>query len=199
MEAVAMAAAAIAAGTASAGATGAESYVSDESASASGLGASGQAAERWDWNDPQLYCQNMKLRLRQHRQICMGLSDVAGWGAFVNHGVKKDELLGEYTGELITHGEADRRGKVYDRSNSSFLFNLNDRWVLDAQLRGNKLKFANHSAQANCYAKVLMIDGEHRVGIFAKVDMKAGTELFYDYRYEKDKAPPWAKDRFKEF
>ncbi len=27
-------------------------------------------------------CHNMKLRLRQHKRVAMGLSHVAGWGAF---------------------------------------------------------------------------------------------------------------------
>lgn len=40
--------------------------------------------------------------------------------------VNKNDYLGEYTGELISHKEADKRGKIYDRTNSSFLFDLND-------------------------------------------------------------------------
>ena len=27
-------------------------------------------------------CQNMSLRLRQHKRVAMGLSHIAGWGAF---------------------------------------------------------------------------------------------------------------------
>jgi [histone H3]-lysine27 N-trimethyltransferase EZH2 len=40
--------------------------------------------------------------------------------------VNKNDYLGEYTGELVSHKEADKRGKIYDRANSSFLFDLND-------------------------------------------------------------------------
>ena len=46
--------------------------------------------------------------------------------ATLQNSVGKHEYLGEYTGELISHREADKRGKIYDRENSSFLFNLND-------------------------------------------------------------------------
>ncbi|XP_010263481.1 PREDICTED: histone-lysine N-methyltransferase CLF-like isoform X2 [Nelumbo nucifera] len=138
-------------------------------------------------------CRNMKLLLKQQQRVLLGRSDVSGWGAFLKNSVGKHEYLGEYTGELISHREADKRGKIYDRENSSFLFNLNDQFVLDAYRKGDKLKFANHSPDPNCYAKVIMVAGDHRVGIFAKERINAGEELFYDYRYEPDRAPAWAK------
>ncbi|KAL9378322.1 hypothetical protein Peur_029657 [Populus x canadensis] len=138
-------------------------------------------------------CRNMKLLLKQQQRVLLGRSDVSGWGAFLKNSVGKHEYLGEYTGELISHREADKRGKIYDRENSSFLFNLNDQFVLDAYRKGDKLKFANHSPEPNCYAKVIMVAGDHRVGIFAKERINAGEELFYDYRYEPDRAPAWAR------
>ncbi|KAL6898089.1 hypothetical protein ACP4OV_006685 [Aristida adscensionis] len=138
-------------------------------------------------------CRNMKLLLKQQQRVLLGKSDVSGWGAFLKNAVNKHEYLGEYTGELISHKEADKRGKIYDRENSSFLFNLNNEYVLDAYRMGDKLKFANHSPDPNCYAKVIMVAGDHRVGIFAKERISAGEELFYDYRYEPDRAPAWAR------
>ncbi|BBN12183.1 protein MpCXC3 [Marchantia polymorpha subsp. ruderalis] len=141
----------------------------------------------------QYTCHNMKLLLKQQQRVLLSRSDVAGWGAFLKSTVNKHDYLGEYTGELISHREADKRGKIYDRENSSFLFNLNDQYVLDACRKGDKLKFANHSPNPNCYAKVIMVAGDHRVGIFAKERINAGEELFYDYRYEADRAPSWAK------
>ncbi|XP_057520684.1 histone-lysine N-methyltransferase CLF-like [Amaranthus tricolor] len=64
-------------------------------------------------------CRNMKLLLKQQQRVLLGRSDVSGWGAFLKNGVGKHEYLGEYTGELISHREADKRGKIYDRENSS--------------------------------------------------------------------------------
>nr|KYP63765.1 Histone-lysine N-methyltransferase EZA1 [Cajanus cajan] len=139
-------------------------------------------------------CGNMNILLGQKQRILLGKSDVAGWGAFTKNPIKKNACLGEYTGELITQKEADKRGKLYHRINISFLFNLNDQasWVIDACRFGDKLKFANHSSKPNCYAKVMLVGGDHRVGIFAKENIEAGDEIFYDYYYALESAPAWA-------
>lgn len=135
----------------------------------------------------------MQIRLRQHKRTAIALSSIAGWGAFLLEPASKNELIGEYTGQLVDQTEAERRGKVYDRDDNSYLFNLNLSWVIDARMGGNKLRFANHSTEPNCSAKILMVDGNHRVGIFAIRDIPAGQELLYDYLYQPEQAPEWAQ------
>ena len=138
-------------------------------------------------------CSNMRLRLRQHKRVAAGASAIDGWGAFLLEPARKGDLIGEYCGELVSHAEADRRGKAYDRDDSSYLFNLTSDAVVDARTAGSKLRFANHApgSDANCRPKVVLVDGDSRVGIYASRDLPAGAELTFDYQYEDDRAPAW--------
>ncbi|XP_023645619.1 histone-lysine N-methyltransferase MEDEA [Capsella rubella] len=133
-------------------------------------------------------CKNMQFLLNKNKKLLIGRSDVQGWGAFTLHSIKKNEYLGEYTGELISHAEAEERGRVEDRTGYSYLFTLNDQLEIDARRIGNKLKFLNHSSKPNCYAKLMIVRGDQRIGIFAEKAIEEGEELFFDYCYGPDHA-----------
>ncbi|KAL7684290.1 putative SET domain, tesmin/TSO1-like CXC domain, pre-SET CXC domain-containing protein [Plasmopara halstedii] len=143
-----------------------------------------------------LLCQNVNmLRGGIHKNVGVAFSATHGWGAYALEPIQKDEFVLEYTGELITDEEAERRGAIYDRKSISYLFGVNSEYVVDAARKGNKAKFANHKAKnvANLDVRIIASNGEHRIGLFANEAIEVGAELFFDYGYTHETAPTWSQ------
>ncbi|KAG5182077.1 enhancer of zeste 2 [Tribonema minus] len=145
--------------------------------------------------DPDL-CTMCHFSCRRHKRLLIAPSDIAGagWGAFAHSEIRKGEFVCEYLGERISQHEADRRGPMYDVRNRSYLFNLNSEAVIDQHRKGNKSKFANHSElNPNCGSRIIMVRGDHRIGIFALRDIAAQEELLFNYRYREGEVV-WTKE-----
>ena len=109
-----------------------------------------------------------------------------GFGAFTDTGFEKNDFVIEYVGEVIDDQECTRRLAESKKNGleNFYLFQISNNCVVDAQFKGNKARFLNHSCDPNCYSQKWNVGNQIRVGIFAKLDIPAGSELTYNYNFE---------------
>lgn len=111
-------------------------------------------------------------------------STIQGRGVFATRLIKRGTRIAEYTGERISNREADRRyNDDRMKRHHTFLFTLDKNTVVDGapSAGGGDASLINHSCDPNCEA---IIRGK-RIFIQARRDIYPGTELAYDYQYER--------------
>lgn len=116
-------------------------------------------------------------RIRRRRYV-VRRSSIHGRGVFALASIRKGTRLMEYTGERISHEEADDRyGEEHEHSPHTMLFAVDDAVVIDATRYGSSARYINHSCRPNCEA----IDEDGRIFIEALRNIRPGEELTYDY------------------
>lgn len=127
--------------------------------------------------------------------IIVRRSPIHGTGVFAARDIAAEEEIIYYEGRIVTHDEADEGA---EDDGHTFLFTLNDMFVIDGGVDGNDARFINHSCEPNC--EPWLVEGEDgdpaldRVVIQAMRPIGAGEELSYDYGITMD-APATAEDR----
>jgi uncharacterized protein len=113
-------------------------------------------------------------------------SKIQGKGAFAIRRIAKGAQIIEYLGECISDDEADIRYPDDEMGrHHTFLFAIGDGdRVLDAGPLDWPAKYINHSCDPNCEA---LEEEDGRVFISALKNIGVGTELLYDYAYERTK------------
>ncbi len=111
-------------------------------------------------------------------------SKIHGQGVFALADIKAGEDIVQYKGKLRTHDEVDDEYGGQDNGHT-FLFILNDEYVIDANIGGNVARWINHGCAPNCQAFVVGSGSgdprKDKVVIEALRDIGAGEELTYDY------------------
>ncbi len=111
-------------------------------------------------------------------KVAVRNSPIHGRGVFAVGAIARGERIIEYTGERISHAEADRRyGELHDGSSHTMLFAATDEIVIDATKRGGPARWINHSCRPNCEAD----ETGGRVFISSIRAIRPGEELSYDY------------------
>jgi len=120
-----------------------------------------------------------------------------GLGVFAVQAIRAGTRIIEYTGELISHAEGERRYPTpsdgHEEPEHTYLLQLDEDRVIDANVGGNDARYINHSCAPNCEP---MPAGDH-MWIVSVRHIRVGEELGYDYAIELDEPhTPARKKRF---
>ena len=133
-------------------------------------------------NSEEVRCKNLKLQMDYESKLIVGVSPIAGWGLFANEFIKKDCLIGEYKGELITDDIVNKRDKFREYESCTYMFKLDDEYTIDSRKMGNILRYANHSKiNSNAYPKIVFSEGQRKIVLIAKRNIDKGEEILFDY------------------
>ncbi|KAK9417477.1 hypothetical protein SUNI508_08837 [Seiridium unicorne] len=108
-----------------------------------------------------------------------------GFGIRANRCFEPGSIIMEYTGEIITEEECERRMEdKYKDNECYYLMSFDQNMIIDAT-KGSIARFVNHSCQPNCRMIKWIVSGQPRMALFAgDRPIMTGEELTYDYNFD---------------
>uniref|UniRef100_A0A3Q2Y4U6 SET domain containing 2, histone lysine methyltransferase n=1 Tax=Hippocampus comes TaxID=109280 RepID=A0A3Q2Y4U6_HIPCM len=133
------------------------------------------------------YCSNRRFQMKQHADFEVILTEDKGWGLRAAKDLPSNTFVLEYCGEVLDHKEFKIRVKEYARNKNIhyYFMALKNNEIIDATLKGNCSRFMNHSCEPNCETQKWTVNGQLRVGFFTTKAVSAGTELTFDYQFQR--------------
>ena len=149
--------------------------------------------------------EGLKQRVKKGGKYNIGVEVIKtadrGYGVRSNRTFEPNQIIVEYTGEIITQDEADSRMRTMYNTNevsraildhidpadypqSYYLMLFDQNMIIDAT-RGSIARFVNHSCDSNCRMEKWTVGGKPRMALFAgDRGIMTGDELTYDYNFD---------------
>ena len=132
-------------------------------------------------------CTNRVFSQRKYASLDIRRAGRKGFGLFAKEDLKAGQFIVEYVGEVLDEEEYVRRKQFYEASHQRhyYFMNIGNGEVVDATRKGGVGRFINHSCSPNCETQKWVVQGELSIGLFTLKDIPAGTELTFDYNFER--------------
>ncbi|KAJ4419308.1 hypothetical protein N0V85_001064 [Neurospora sp. IMI 360204] len=140
------------------------------------------------------FCQNRAFQMLTERTKKGGRYRIGvevfktedrGYGVRSNRCFEPHQIIMEYTGEIITDEECERRmNEEYKNNECYYLMSFDQNMIIDATT-GSIARFVNHSCSPNCRMIKWIVSGQPRMALFAgDRPIQTGEELTYDYNFD---------------
>lgn len=134
-------------------------------------------------------CQNRLFQNKQYANVQVQLTSGKGHGLFAMEDLCTiGTFISEYVGQILDKETFQSRAQKYDKEEEKhfYFMHINSDLIIDARQKGNFSRFMNHSCEPNCATeKWTTIQGETRIGFFTLKQITKGTELTFDYKFER--------------
>lgn len=82
----------------------------------------------------------------------------------------------------------EERSKEYKKNAmGNYIFKISTNRYVDATKCGSLARYINHSCSPNCKSKVVKVNNEPKIVIYAVKNIAEGVELTFDYCFDRSK------------
>ncbi|KAI9138418.1 hypothetical protein BKA69DRAFT_774415 [Paraphysoderma sedebokerense] len=133
------------------------------------------------------YCQNRRFQKKQYAPVDIIKTEKKGFGLVTLVDLPPNTFVYEYIGEVITLNNFLKRTRLYSQEGHKhfYFMSLKKDEIIDATKRGCVARFINHSCNPNCATQKWIVGNRLRIGLFTLKYVPAGTELTFDYKFER--------------
>ena len=130
-------------------------------------------------------CGNKRIQRREWKQLEAFQAGKKGKGLKILEDCRKGDLIAEYVGRAVNKRYLPHLFRRYANERKLYIMALDGDVFLDARRRGGISRYINHSCDPNCAVERWKVRGIMRAAVIAYKDIPAGTELSFDYQWER--------------
>lgn len=133
------------------------------------------------------FCGNKRLQNKEFVPTAVIDAGPKGRGLAVLTDCKKGDFLAEYVGQAICNRALPKLFRRYQHERRLYIMALDDKTYIDARLKGGVARFINHSCAPNAKVDRWKVKGVLRAVVVAIKDIPKGSEITFDYQWQRQR------------